>query len=174
MAAVLTIFVATGAGPTNADAEATGIKFNKEDTAVGTTAIPKPTAAGTVYSWYKTLFLQVVSGGGSTSISNRKIRMASAPSAGLTLNWKDGADTYTQATDSNNPADDGSTDDAVPATWTAMTTSFVTTDATSEAATNSTRSGNYIQVLLGVSNLYVGGAGSAIALPNIEVQYDEA
>ena len=173
MAAVTKINISTGAGPTNADAEATGIKFNREDSVSGTTAIPKPTATGTNYSWYKTLYLNVESGGGSTNILNRKIRMASAPSAGLTLFWKDGADTYTQATSGNKPTDNGTTDDATPSGYTAMTTSFATTDATSEAATNSTRNGNYVNVVCGVSNLYAGGAGSSIALPNIEVQYDE-
>lgn len=173
MAAVTKIDIATGAGPTNADAEATGIKFNREDTAVGTTAIPKPTATGTNYSYAKTLFLNVESGGGSTSISNRKIRAASAPSTGLYLFWKDGTDTYAQAADVL-AADEGTTDGATPATWTAMTTSFVTYDATSEAAVNSTRNGNYLLLGLGVGSNYAGGAGSGIALPDVELQYDES
>ena len=174
MAASTKINISTGAGPTNADAEATGIKFNREDTATGTTAVPKPTAAGTNYSFYKTLYLNVESGGGSTSISNRAIRYASSPSAGLTVFFKDGGDTYTQATSGNRPADNGTTNDATPATYTAMTTSFQNYDTASEAATNSTRNGNYVIVAAGVSNNYVGGAGSAIALPNIELRYDEA
>lgn len=174
MAAAVKVYIATGAGPTNADAEATGIKFNREDTAVGTTPIPKPTAAGTNYSWYKSLFLQVESGGGSTSLSNRKIRFATAPSTGLTGFFKDGGATYAQATTGNKPADNGTTNDATPATWTALSTTFQNWDVATVAATNATRNGNYVLVDAGVSNNYAGGAGSAIALPNLEVQYDEA
>lgn len=174
MAAVVKVYIATGAGPTTADAEATGIKFNREDTAVGTTPIPKPTAAGTNYSWYKSLFLYVESGGGSTSLSNRKIRFATAPTTGLTADFKDGGATYTQATSGNKPADDGTTDGAVPATYTSLTTTFQNYDTASVAATNTTRNGNYVLVVGGVSNNYAGGAGSAVALPNIELQYDEA
>lgn len=173
MAAVTKINIAYGATPTTADAEATGIKFNREDTPTGTTPIPKPTATGTNYSYAKTHYLNVESGGGSTSISNRKVRNASAPSAGLTVIWKDGVDTYAQAT-AVLAADNTTTDDAVPAGWTLMSTTFATYDATSEAATNATRNGNYVLLGLGVSNLYGGGAGNAIALPNIELQYDEA
>lgn len=174
MAATVKVYINTGAGPTIADAEATGIKFNREDTATGTTPIPKPTAAGTNYSWYKTLMLYVESGGGSTSLSNRGIRFATSPSTGLTGFFKDGSTTYTQATSGNKPADNGTTNDAAPATFTALTTSFQTWNAASAAATNTTRNGNYVQVVAGVSNNYAGGAGSAIALPNIETQYDEA
>ena len=174
MAATVIIYISTGAGPTNADAEATGIKFNREDTPTGTAPIPKPTAAGTNYSWYKTLYLNVTAGGGTTSLSNRKIRFATSPSTGLTGFFKDGGDTYAQATSGNKPSDNGTTNDATPSTYTALTTSFQNYDTASEAATNSTRNGNYVLAVSGVSNNYAGGAGSAIALPNLELQYDEA
>jgi hypothetical protein len=118
--------------------------------------------------------LYVESGGGSTSLSNRKIRFATSPSTGLTGFFKDGGTSYTQATSGNKPSDNGSTNDATPSTYTALSTSFQTYDAASAAATNSTRNGNYVLVVGGVSNNYAGGAGSAIALPNTEVQYDEA
>ena len=171
MAATTKINISYGAGPTNADAEATGIKFNRDDTPTGTTPIPKPTAAGTNYSYAKSLYLNVESGGGSTSILNRKIRFATAPAAGLTAFWKASA-SYTQAA-AVAAADNATTNDATPATYTAMTTSFVTYDAATAAAVNATRNGNYVLVAGGVSNLYVGGAGSNIASPNIEIQYDE-
>lgn len=173
MAAVVNARYHSGASEgAGADAE-TGIKFNREDTQTGTTPVPKPTATGTAYSWLKTGSLRVTSGGGATSLSNRKTRVASAPTAGLKLHFKDGGDTYAQSTSGNMPADAG-TDGAVPATFTEMSTTFQTWDATSEAATDSTRNGNLIIFVLGVDSTYAGGAGSAIALPNIELQYDEA
>lgn len=173
MAATVVTYIATGAGPTTADAEATGVVFSREDSATGTTAIPKPTATGTNFSWPKTLFLNVTAGGGSTSLSNRKIRVATAPSAGLELHFKDGADTYSQAA-AEADVDNTSADGAQPTGYTAMTTTFQTWDAVSAAAVDATRNGNYVVVALGVSSNYAGGAGSGIALPDIELQYDEA
>lgn len=158
---------------TGATAE-TGIKYNKEDTQTGTTPVTKPNIASTAYSWLKSLALRVTAGGGSTSISNRKIRIATALAAGLTLFFKDGGATYAQSTSGNAPADNGTTNDATPATFTAMTTTFQSWDAASAAAVNSARNGNLVLTAAGVSNLYVGGAGNAITLPNIEMQYDEA
>lgn len=174
MAATVQARIFTGASEgTGASAEG-GVVFNREDTATGTTAVPKPTATGTNYSWYKNLGLYVTAGGGSTSISNRKIRMATAPSTGLTLHFKDGTTTYTQAASGNKPTDDAAANDATPSTYTAMTTSFQTWDAASAAATNTTRNGNFVKVIGGVANNYAGGAGAGIALPNLELQYDEA
>lgn len=173
MAATIQIRYFNGASEgTGANAE-TGTKWNREDTQTGVTPIPKPTAAGTNYSWYKMLALYCTAGGGSTSIANRKIRFASAPATGLTGSFK-AASTYVQATSGNKPTDNGTTNDAVPATYTALSTTFQTYAAASVAAANSTRNGDFAQVVIGVANNYVGGAGSAIALPNIEFQYDES
>ena len=174
MAAVTKINISTSTGPTNADAEATGIVYSREDTPTGTTPIPKPSTAGTNFSWYKNLYLNVVSGGGTTSISNRKLSLASSPATGLGLFFKDGTNTYTQAASGNKPTDDGAADGATPSTYTALTTTPQTYDAASAAATNSTRNGNYAKVVLGVSSTYAGGAGAAITLPNLTLTYDEA
>lgn len=175
MAATVQARIFTGASEgTGANAE-TGIKFNREDTQTGTTPIPVPTAAGTNYSWIKNLALYVTAGGGSTSISNRKIRWASAPTTGLTGFFLGDVTSYTQSTSGNKPADNGTTNDAAPSGgFAALTTSFQNYDTASSAATNSTRNGDFVQVVGGVSFLYTGGAGSAIAGPNIELQYDEA
>lgn len=173
MAATVNARIFTGASEgTGADAE-TGIKFNKEDTQTGTTAISKPSSTGTNYSWKKSLGLRVTAGGGSTSLSNRKIRWASAPSTGLTGFFKDGGATYAQATGSDF-TDDTTGNATAPSTYTALSTTMQTWDATSEAATDSDRNGNFVLVVLGVGSNYAGGAGSAISLPNLELQYDEA
>jgi hypothetical protein len=140
----------------------------------GTSPITKPTAAGTAYSWHKTLLLMVTGHGGATSLSDRKIRFDTAAQTGLYGFFKDGADTYTQATSGNKPADDVTTDGAVPSTWTAISTTFQTWDAASEAAVNSTRNGNFVQVLVGVGSNYAAGAGASIALPDLQLQYLES
>lgn len=170
MAATVQARIFTEGSGANAE---TGIVFNREDSQSGTTPVPKPTATGTNYSWYKNLALYVTAGGGSTSLSNRKARITASPAAGLLLCFKDGGATYVQATGSNKPADNTSANGAVPTGWTQLTTTFQTWDATSVAATNNARNGNFVQVLLGVDATYAGGAGSNIALPTLELQYDE-
>ena len=172
MAATVEARIFTGASEgTGASAEG-GIKFNREDTATGTTEIPKPTATGTAYSYKKSLALFVTANGGTT-ISNRQIRWASSPSTGLTGHFKPDVTTYSQATSGNQPADSGS-NDATPSGFTALTTTLQVYDSAGTTATNSTRNGDFVELVGGVSNLYLGGAGTNIASPNLEITYDEA
>lgn len=164
------IFVGASEG-TGATAE-TGIKFNRDDTATGTTApIPKPVATGTAFSWPKNLGLYVTAGGGSTTISNRRVRMSAAAATGLALWWKAAA-AYAQATAV--AAADSGTNGSTPATYTSMTTSDQVWQAAGVAATTSARNGDLVVTALGVANNYVGGAGTAVALPDIILTYDEA
>ena len=178
-AATVQAQIATGAGPTLTNAE-TGIVYNRVDTQTGTTPIPVPTATGNKYSWLKYLAL-VVTVTGTTNISNRKIGWATSPATGLQGLWFNQA-TYTQANTTqgnaagNYPADDVAANGTVPSgiAWTGMTTTPALWDNTSTATSSAARNGNYVQTCLQVSNAYVGGAGSAIALPNISLVYDEA
>lgn len=147
-----------------------GVKFNREDTQSGTTPIPIPTATGTNYSWLKNLALEVTATS-STAISNRRISMSGAPSAGLTLHFKAAA--YAQPASGNMPAAAG-TNDATPATYTLMTTSTQVYDSASVSTGSAGRNGSMVLIVLGVSNLFTGGAGSATSLPNIIATYDEA
>lgn len=175
MAAVVQVQISTGAGPTTASAEG-GVTFGRDDTVVSSAAIPKPTAAGTNYSWYKTLLLMVTSGGGTSNLSNRSIRHTTSPGAiptGAKLHFKDGGDTYTQASSGNKPTDNATTDDATPSTYTAMTTSAQVWDASSEAAVNATRNGNMVLAVLGIASTWASGGGS-VALPDLEFGYDES
>ena len=172
MAATVQVRIFTGASEgTGANAE-TGIKFNRDDTATGTSApIPKPTATGTAFSWAKTLGLYVTAGGGSTTISNRIIRMSTTTSTGLEMFFNPET-TYAQATA---PVDsDSGSNGADPTGYTALTTSNQVYHATGEAATNSDRNGDLCLTALGVSNNYAGGAGTAISLPDLIFTYDEA
>ena len=173
MAATVQATVSNSTGPTDTSAES-GIGFGLDDSVTSATSISKPNSAGTAYSWYKMLSLKVTGGGGATSLLNRKIRFATSPSAGLTGFFLTAAPSaYTQATGANKPPDNGTTNDATPASYTALTTTMQTYDSATVAATNATKNGKFAQVVVGVSNLFLGGAGSATALPNIEMQYDE-
>lgn len=170
-AAVVRASVWTGSSPTAATAE-TGIVFNRAESATSTTeTIPKPTSTGTNYSWPKVLALEVTTVG-TTTINNRRVHRASAPSAGLTMWYRDDGGTYNRPT-AVAAADNTSTDDATPSGYTAMPSSATQYDNTSVATSSTGKNGDYVSVALGVSNLYVGGAGSGIALPNIVLTFDE-
>ncbi len=161
------------AAATVASAE-TGIKFARDETQVGTTApIPKPNAAGTNYSWPKELALEVTTVDAATSISNRKLNAASAPAAGLTLWYRNDAATYQRPT-AVAAADNATTNDATPSGFTAMPTAATVYDAAAVAASALGRNGSYLSVALGVSALFLGGAGPNIALPSLSFVYDES
>ncbi len=165
-------FGASATEPAGVSAE-TGIKFNREDTQVGTTGpIPIPSTTGTNFSWIKNLALEVTTAG-TTSITNRTVRFASAPTTGIKGHFKYSA-TYAQPASGNKPADDGATNDVTPTGFTVLTAVGQGYDAASVATSSLGRNGGFCVLVLGVSNLYTGGAGSAVALPNIELGYDEA
>lgn len=171
MASTLRASIFTGAaGATVASAES-GIKFNRDTTATGTTAIPIPAATGTNFSYHKVLGLEVTTDL-ATTISNRGVKMSTTTTSGLALFWKANA-SYAQAAAAD--TDSGSAG-ATPTGYTAMTTSNATYDAASAASSSGPGvvNGQYLQVALAVSSTYAGGAGSAIALPNIVLQYDES
>jgi hypothetical protein len=172
MAAVVQVQQGTGAGPTLANAEG-GVKFTKDDAInSGTTPINIPTSLGTNYSWKKSFALVVTSGGGSTSLSNRKILWGSSPTTGLHAYFHD-QPTYAQAA-GGDFTDDATSNNKVPTNYTEITTSAQTWHAGSAAATNSTRNGDWVETVFGCGSDYTGGAGSAIALPDLKYQYDEA
>lgn len=173
MAAVVRISGATGAGPTLATAEGGVLKYGRDGLITSAVAIPKPTAAGTNYSWHKVLLLEVTTVDAATSISNRRINHASAPATGITTGYRDDANTYTQ------PAaltDNATVNDALPTGFAAMPLSGAAYvyDAAAVAASALGRNGEYVSVYAGVSALYAGGANAALALPSISMLYDES
>jgi hypothetical protein len=162
----------TGSSVSWASAEG-GVTFNLADSLTSTTPIAIPTTPGTNFSWPKSLVLAVTVAG-TTNITNRTIKMGSSPSTGLALFWKAVAvASYAQAASGNRPSSSGS-NGATPAGYTAMTTSAVQYDNTSVATSSTGPNGSMAVCVLGVDNTYVGGAGSAVALPNIVLSYDEA
>lgn len=164
--------IGTGASVSWANVE-TGCTFNLADSATSTTPISIPTATGTNFSWIKN-FAIAVTGTGTTNMTNRTVKMGSSPSTGLALWWKDVAQaSYAQAASGNRPASSGS-NGATPAGYTSMTTSTQQWDNTSHATSSTGPNGDMVVCVLGVDNTYTGGAGSAVALPNIVLSYDEA
>ncbi len=171
MPATLRLSYASGVGPTLATAE-TGIKYNREETLAGTTApIPRPIAAGTAYSWPKVVALEVTATA-ATTISNRKLHISAAEAAGLEIFYRDDGAVYTRST-ANADADAG-TDGATPTGYTSAPTAATVYDTASTSAGSLIRIGDYISLALAVSNTYAGGAGTAIALPDVIFTYDES
>lgn len=162
----------TGSSVSWANAEG-GVTWNLADSITSTTPIAIPTATGTVFSWIKNLVIAVTVAG-TTAITNRTVKMGSSPSTGLNLWWKDVAvASYAQAASGNRPASSGS-NGATPTGYTSMTTSTQQWDNTSHATSSTGPNGDMVVIVLGVDFSYVGGAGNAIALPNVVLSYDEA
>jgi hypothetical protein len=162
----------TGASVSWANAEG-GVTWNLADSITSTTPIAIPTTTGTNFSWIKNLVIAVTVAG-TTTMSNRTIKMGSSPSTGLALFWKAVAvASYAQAASGNRPASSGS-NGATPAGYTAMTTSAVQYDNTSTATSGTGPNGSMAVCVLSCDNSYVGGAGSAIATPSVVLSYDEA
>lgn len=171
-AAIVRASYASGVGPTLATAE-TGARYNREESLAGaTTPVPVPVATGTNFSWPKVFRLEVTTIDAATSISNFRHRISAATGTGLKLWFIDNGVTYTQV--AAVAAADSGTNDSTPAGYTAAPTTDTVYDAVSYPAGTVGGKGDYIRYALGVSNLYVGGAGSAVALPSLVVSYDEA
>jgi hypothetical protein len=163
----------TGASVTWANAEG-GVSFNLSDNITNvTTPIAIPTATGTNFSWIKNLVISVTVTG-TTSLTNRTVKMSTTTATGLALWYKAVAvASYAQAATGNRPAASGS-NGATPAGYTAMTTSAVQYDNTSVASSGSGPNGSMFVCVASVDFTFVGGAGSATALPSILASYDEA
>ncbi len=161
----------TGSSVTWANAEG-GVKFSREDSITGATPVPIPTVTGTRFSWIKN-FVLAVTVAGTTNISNRNISMSGATATGLQLFWQAVAlASYTQAAVGNQPADSAS-NGATPAGYTLMTTSVAQYDNTSVASSGTGPNGKMAVCCLGVDHTFVGGPGSATALPSLILSYDE-
>ncbi len=180
MAAAVTqvsYFGESASTPAGTSGETTGFCFNLTDarsSVASPIAIPT-TTSGTAYSYNKYFGLEVISTG-TTSISNRQVARSSAAPAGLIIYWATSS-SYVQpstAVATNTTADDVDPDGATTG-WTALTTTYAAF-STATAATTTGLSGKYVKLILGVSSTgtYTGGPGSAIVLPNLSVQYDEA
>lgn len=162
----------TGAAVSWATAEG-GVTWNLADSITSTAPVSIPTATGTNFSWIKNLVL-CVTVAGTTSFTNRTVKMSGSLSTGLALFWKDVAvASYAQAASGNRPASSGS-NGATPAGYTAMTTTAQQWDNTSHASSSTGPNGDMCVIVAAVDFTYVGGAGSAISMNNVILSYDEA
>lgn len=174
----ISVFSCSATTPAGTSGETTGLCLNRADTRSGTSEpIPIPTStSGTNYSYPKYLGLEVVTTG-TTSIENRQVARSSAAPAGILLYWATSSSFVTPAAVigvANTSADDVDPDGATT-NWTALTTTYVAY-STASATTVAGLSGKYAKIGIGVSSTgtYTGGPGSAIALPDLLFQYDEA
>jgi hypothetical protein len=173
-------FGASATLPVGANAE-TGITFNRMDTQTGgTTPVPIPTSAGVNFSYLKALAL-AVTGTSTTTINNRTVRLSTGLATGLGMHWKTVAQaswgtTLDQTGGSKASADTTGTNNAAtaPSGYTAVTTSAVQFDNTSQATT-ATGIGTVplLALEVAVDATFAGGPGST-SLPNIVLGYDEA
>lgn len=169
----------SGTEPAGIDAT-TGIRFNREDTQIGTAGpIPIPQSGpNTYFSWYKQVALAVTSTDPGTSITNRTIKAATNVSfpTGVGLYWL-GTPSYRQATSGTAPHDQGS-NGAVPSdpsgdgTYTVVTITAAAYDPTSLPSSVAGRNGRFCRLAFGVDVRYTGGAG-LLTLPNLIMGYDE-
>lgn len=184
MAATTKVYTFDGAGPTGHDVTVGTdvVSFSRSDTFDDVAAtIDIPSSGNRKFSYLRYLALYVTAGGGSTTLSNLRIKLASSITSGLELHTKtSGQSTYTQNNGTqgtaagNYPADDAVTNGTAPTGYTALSTSDVTYDATGGAATNSAKAGKYAQTVAAVIGSYAGGGNANTALPNITITYDEA
>lgn len=171
MAAIVRASFASGAGPTLANAE-TGARYNLEETLAGsTTPVSVPTATGTNFSWPKVFRLEVTTLDAATSLTNLRHNVSAAPGTGMRLWFRNDGVTYVRSTAV--AAASSGTNDSTPAGYTAAPTAATVYDAGTFAASTVGGKGSYLSYALGVSFLYTGGGGSAIALPSLNLVYDE-
>lgn len=170
MAATVQVKIYNGSGPTVSDAY-NGFTFGRNDFVLSSNPVPRPETTGTNFSWYKTLSLYIVTNDGSTSLSNRKIRLSGAAPTGIYFYFKDGGSTYVQANEVI--AASTTSNGSVPSGWSLLSTSYQTWDTASVSIQNNSINGNYLLIAIGVANNYAGGAGTGVVLPNLIIQYDE-
>jgi hypothetical protein len=184
MAATTKVYAFDGSGPTGHDVTAgTGtVSFSRADAYNDTASqITIPSPSNRRFSYLRYLALYVTAGGGSTTLSNLRMKFATSITSGLEVHaLTGGQSTYTQNNGStgtsagNYPADDTVVIGTAPTGYTALSTSDYTYDATGGAATNSAKSGKYAQCVAAVTSSYAGGGGASTALPNLTITYDES
>lgn len=167
MAMTVAIQLLTGAGPASADVSS--VTFNREDTAVGTTAIPLPsTNPSTNFSWVKSFILNISATGGLTMTSIRVGKVANEAQTGYKL-WhvtSHALAAYVQATTS--PTATGDNNVSAPTLNGASASAMgLTTDppAVYAAGPFSTtgQKGNLVEVSLGVDATALA-SGSAVTV----------
>jgi hypothetical protein len=158
----------SGHGTTVASAEG-GVTIGRSED--GLTTIPVPTATGTHFSWDYWYSLQVtVAGSPTTHLSNRRTQISAGPATGL-LNWFKAVNAGSYVQPTTTLAADSGSNGAMPAGYTANTTSPTVYDSSS-IASGTGQNGKYTQNGWGIDFTYVGGGGS-IGTSDVDLLFDE-
>jgi hypothetical protein len=161
--------------PAGVNAE-TSIKFNKVDTKDGTTPpVVKPaTADGTAFSYIKCLAIKVTTADAAVNLSNYRVYLGGTPSTGLVIAADLTAGAYIDQTGGTGAGADSGSDGALPTGFTALSTTPQQYDAGPDSGSGTGRKGDFCNVVLAVDTTYAGGGGSAISLPTLSIDFDEA
>ena len=175
MAMTVVININTGAGPTAAPV--TAVKWNREDTAVGTTSgIPTPASTGTNFSWIKSFQVEITATGGLTMTNIRVGKVANETVTGTKL-WHTTANaSYTQASGAPTPTGDNNVTAPTLNAQTASAVPLITAPPSVYAAgpfAAAAAVGNFVEVSLGVDNTNSAG-GTAVATPTLRWVWTEA
>lgn len=179
MAMVVQIDLATGAGPSFA--ATTAVKWNREDTEAGTTAIPTPTATGTNFSYVKSFQINITTTNSLTMTDVKIGKVAGETTTGTKL-WHrsdHAVGSYVQATAA--PAatgDNNTTAPVIPAggnNSTVIAIPLIGSASVYSAGPHTTtgRKGNLVEITLGVDATNTT-AGASVATPTLRWQWTES
>ena len=174
MAMVVDIHNGTGV-VTGTFAAVSAVKWNRVDTAVGTTVIPTPTATGTNFSFVKTFQIQITTVN-SLAMSAVKVgKVANETTTGTKLWHVTSHTTYVQATAA--PTATGDNNTTAPTVNSASATALpLISGASAYAAgpySTTGRQGNLVEIVLGVDATNTT-AGSAVATPTLRWEWTES
>lgn len=179
MAMVVSIHQLTGAGP--AAAAVTAVKWNRVDDAVGTTAIPTPTATDTNFSYVKSFQINIdtVNSLNMTDVKVGKVAGETTTGTKLWHRSDHAVGVYVQATVA--PAatgDNNTTAPVVPAggnNTNVIAVPLIGSASVYSAGPHNTtgRKGNLVEITLGVDATNTT-AGSAVATPTLRWQWTES
>lgn len=174
MAMTVQIDCLTGAGPTAA--AVTTVVFNREDTVLGTTGVPTPTATGTRFSWVKSFQIEITAVGGLAMTAVLIGKVTNESTAGTKLWRVTSHNSYSQAT--TNPADTADNNSTAPtlngASATALELITLPPSQYAPGPYNTTgRKGNIVEISCGVDNNIIS-AGSGLPTPTLRWKWTEA
>lgn len=155
MAMTVQITMLTGAGPTETrvDNQTPGFVFNRDDTRVGTTAIPKPTSTGTNFSWVKSFQIEVTTHDSKTMTSVRVGKASNEADTGTKI-WQNVANSsYTQAASSPSSTGDNNVTGPTLNGDVATAMELISAPPAAYAAgpfTTNAKHGNIVELSLGV------------------------
>ena len=178
MAMTAQIVQLTGPGPTytRVDNQTPGFLFNRDDTRVGTTSIPKPTATGTNFSWVKSFQIEVTTHDSKTMTSVRVGKTVNEADAGTKVWLNVGNAAYTQASTPPSATGDNNTTGPTLNGDVAVAMPLITDPPAAYAAgpfTTNAKQGNIVELSLGV-DVTNAQPGTNRTMPSFRWTWSEA